>query len=94
MFGLNPMELLIVGGVAILLFGSRLPSVAKSLGQSMNAFKKGMHELQEDVSTSGSSSKSSGSSRYHEIDDRDESTAPKFEPPAREPKLEDQSGTV
>ncbi|MEX0713683.1 MAG: twin-arginine translocase TatA/TatE family subunit, partial [Pirellulales bacterium] len=45
MFGLNPMELMIVGAVAVLLFGSKLPSVARSMGQSMMQFKRGMHEL-------------------------------------------------
>lgn len=94
MFGLNPMELMIVGCVAILLFGSKLPSVARSLGQSMNSFKKGMSELQDEIRNPGASNKSTSSSRYHEIDDRDESTAPKFEPPAREPKLDDPSGTA
>lgn len=44
-FGLNPMEFLIVGAVAVLLFGSRLPSVARSLGQSITEFKKGVKEL-------------------------------------------------
>jgi sec-independent protein translocase protein TatA len=95
MFGLNPMELMIVGAVAILLFGSKLPSVARSLGQSMNQFKKGMSELQDEIRNPGSTSKPAASStRYHEIDDRDESTAPKFEPPAREPKLDDPSGAA
>ena len=42
MFGLNPMELIIIGAVAVLLFGSRLPRVARSLGKSMTEFKKGL----------------------------------------------------
>jgi sec-independent protein translocase protein TatA len=44
MFGMGPMELLIVLVVALLLFGNRLPSVARSLGRSMVEFKKGMNE--------------------------------------------------
>jgi sec-independent protein translocase protein TatA len=44
MFGMGPLELLIVLGVALLLFGNRLPSVARSLGRSMVEFKKGMNE--------------------------------------------------
>ncbi|QDV75373.1 Sec-independent protein translocase subunit TatA/TatB [Botrimarina mediterranea] len=46
MFGLNPVEMLIVGVVAILLFGSRLPTVARSLGKSMTEFRRGMNDLQ------------------------------------------------
>jgi sec-independent protein translocase protein TatA len=45
MFGMGPMELLIVLVVALLLFGNRLPSVARSLGRSMVEFKKGMNEV-------------------------------------------------
>ncbi|HTU27507.1 MAG TPA: twin-arginine translocase TatA/TatE family subunit [Pirellulales bacterium] len=46
-FGVGPMELLIVGVVVLLLFGSRIPSVARSLGQGMLEFKKGMHGIEE-----------------------------------------------
>jgi TatA/E family protein of Tat protein translocase len=49
MFGLNPMELLIIGGLAVLLFGSRLPSVARSLGKSMTEFKRGLTDIQDEV---------------------------------------------
>ena len=45
MFGMGPMELVIVLVVALLLFGNRLPSVARSLGRSMTEFKKGMNEV-------------------------------------------------
>lgn len=46
MFGLSPAEMLIVGVVAILLFGSRLPSVARSMGKSLTEFRRGMQDLQ------------------------------------------------
>jgi sec-independent protein translocase protein TatA len=42
--GVGPMELLIVGGVVLLLFGNRLPSVMRSMGRSVVEFKKGIHE--------------------------------------------------
>lgn len=35
-------EWIIVGLVALLLFGKRLPGVAKSLGQAMHEFKSGL----------------------------------------------------
>jgi len=42
-FGLpSHMELLIIAGVALLLFGHRLPSVMRSLGSGIVEFKKGM----------------------------------------------------
>ena len=89
MFGLNPMELMIVGALAVLLFGNKLPSVARSLGKSMTEFKKGISDIQDEVRSAGSTSRPSQQvSRYHEIDDREEATAPKFEPPAAEPTAE------
>ena len=49
MFGIGPVEMLIVGIVAVLLFGSRLPTVARSLGKSMTEFKKGMREFENEM---------------------------------------------
>lgn len=42
---LGPTELLIIAAVIFLLFGAtRLPQLAKSLGQSKKAFKEGLTE--------------------------------------------------
>jgi sec-independent protein translocase protein TatA len=46
MFGLGPMELLIVAGVVLLLFGSRLPKVMRSLGEGIVEFKRGFLEVE------------------------------------------------
>jgi sec-independent protein translocase protein TatA len=37
-------ELLVIGAVALLIFGSRLPSTMRSLGKSVVEFKKGLRE--------------------------------------------------
>jgi sec-independent protein translocase protein TatA len=84
---LSPLELMIIGVVAVLLFGSKLPSVARSLGKSMSEFKKGMQDLQNEFHQADDS-RPAQVRRYHDIDDREEATAPKFEPPASEPTLE------
>ena len=46
--GIGPPELLIFGTIALLLFGKRLPEVARSLGQGLSQFKQGMSGLQEE----------------------------------------------
>ncbi|MBQ6107589.1 MAG: twin-arginine translocase TatA/TatE family subunit [Thermoguttaceae bacterium] len=58
-FGIGTNELLILGVIAVLLFGTRLPKVARSFGQSVTEFKKGMKEIQEDVEDEDVDSKNS-----------------------------------
>lgn len=43
-------ELLVIAGVALLLFGGRLPKVMRSLGQGITEFKKGVNGLVEEES--------------------------------------------
>lgn len=89
MFGLGPQELMIVGVVAVLLFGKRLPEVGRSLGKGIVEFKKGIRGIEDEIDTA--STRSSTRVTHHRADDEDdrvEATAPKFEPPAAEPKSE------
>lgn len=49
MFGIGHTELLIVLAIVILLFGgARIPSIARSLGQSITEFKRGVKGIDED----------------------------------------------
>ena len=43
-----PMEVLVVGLIVLLLFGNRLPSVMRSLGQGMVEFKKGVQGIEDE----------------------------------------------
>ncbi len=89
-------EMIVVMGVAVLLFGSRLPEVGRSLGKGLIEFKKGLRGIEEglDLSSLGnpSSSSSHSSSRYDDKprssgSDYVEPSAPKFQP-ASVPRME------
>jgi sec-independent protein translocase protein TatA len=83
----SPIQLLVVGLIALLLFGKRLPEVMRSLGKGITEFKKGMAGLEDEFSRSNSNPTS-----YHEParplpveEQRPELTAPKFQLPTSAP---------
>ena len=93
MFGLSVQELIIVGVVAVLLFGKNLPDVAKKFGGMYRDFRKSLDDLrsQVDFTDTYNSAPSRPKPRrsYSELDDIDEINAPKFQPPpAEEPRDE------
>ena len=47
--GLGPMELAIVCGIGLLLFGKRLPEIARNMGRAITDFKRGLHDIEDDV---------------------------------------------
>ena len=92
-FGFSPgyQELLIVGIIALLLFGKRLPEVARNLGKGFSEFKKGMSGVEKEIRSTASAARnidyesSSTDSRppvegsAADEDTDDEFTAPRFE---------------
>jgi sec-independent protein translocase protein TatA len=54
MFGLGTTELLILGAIVLLLFGTRLPKVMRSLGEGIVEFKRGVQGGIEDEASSRS----------------------------------------
>jgi len=45
----GPMEMIIIAIIALLVFGKRLPEIARGLGKSLTEFKRGVNEIQEDT---------------------------------------------
>ena len=85
------MEMIIVMGLAVLLFGKRLPEVGRSLGRGIVEFKKGLNSAASELDDSSSSAVSSysannGPPRRYENKPRGDSlysdaSVPKFELP-------------
>ena len=83
LFNMGPQELVVIGVLAVLLFGKRLPEVARSVGGSYKQFRKGLSEMQAQLQVDDLPS--SPSYYSDEYDEYEAPTAPKFEPPSSEP---------
>ena len=80
-------EVVVIGILAVLLFGSKLPEVARSLGGSYQQFRKGLSDIQSSINEDMDSVKSTVDllPDYSDLDlDNDEPTSSKFEPPEEE----------
>ena len=81
---LGPMEMVVIMGVAVLLFGKRLPEVGRSLGKGIVEFKKGLRGIEDEFDIS-----SHVPARRKETvpgdDDFAGTPVPKFEPPTSAP---------
>ena len=84
-------ELVIIAVVAVILFGGRLPDVARSLGQSYEQFRKGLSDLQstfkEDAYTTSDDHLKSLPD-YSDVDEIEEPTGGQFEPPTDDEEKE------
>jgi sec-independent protein translocase protein TatA len=47
--GFGPMEMMIVGVVALLLFGNRVPETMRSLGRGFREFRDGLRGIENDL---------------------------------------------
>ena len=91
MFGANFPELIVLGIIGLLLFGKRLPDVAKNLGRGVSEFKKGLTGFQDEINGSSRSPASSytpapPAKRPEPLSTLDDKiVTPKFEPPKSAP---------
>jgi sec-independent protein translocase protein TatA len=85
-FGIGMTEMVVLGIIGLLLFGSRLPEVARSLGKGMREFKEGMTGIQSEFNSTYSAparkeSRPAARPVPSDEEERGEFVAPKFEPP-------------
>jgi sec-independent protein translocase protein TatA len=55
MFGIGAPEVVVVGFIALLLFGNRVPEVMRSLGRGISEFKKGVTNVEDEIRRVGNS---------------------------------------
>lgn len=80
--GIGVFELVLIGVIAIILFGKRLPEVARNVGKSYGELRKGITELQSTIRTETEDSTDYSSTPNTDfVDDVVEPTAPRLEPP-------------
>ena len=92
---LGPGEMLLFGGIALLLFGKNLPKVARDAGKAIVEFKKGMSGIESTIDDAvHSRPESSNATRPAPVEEKVEATAPKFEPPTSEPIAETNSSAA
>ena len=52
MFGLGPVEIVLIGAIAVMLYGKRLPEVGRSVGQGMAEFRRQWATISRDLDVS------------------------------------------
>jgi sec-independent protein translocase protein TatA len=93
---LGMMEMIVVMGVAVLLFGKRLPEVGRSLGKGIIEFKKGLRGIEDEFDFSSNVSSYNQASSTRRSSDTgygssstsspySDASVPKFEAPTTPP---------
>lgn len=74
----GPLQILIILGLGVLLFGKNLPEIGRNLGRGLLEFKKGLNELKESGEKSLATSEEIS---IENVQEQEVSNVPKFEPP-------------
>ena len=87
MFGLGPLEIVVIGAIAVMLYGKRLPEVGRSVGQSVGELRKQFTTLQREMDISShldptaSASRRPASRRLDDAGAGPTTQTPRFDPP-------------
>ena len=72
----GPFEWAVIGGLALLIFGRRLPDVARSVGKSIVEFKRGLRDVKNNIDTQSQIESSAPSTLEQEGPTSEESSPP------------------
>ena len=64
----GPGEWMLIAGIALLLFGKRLPEVGRSLGKGIVEFKKGLKGIEDEVETAAEEPRGQIPQQPHKFD--------------------------
>ena len=90
MFGLDPIQIIVIGMIAVVLFGGNLPEVARKAGSVYREFRGRLNEIQREFRaaehearrTFSDVSAPAQAQVEEEEDEQAEPSAPKFTPPS------------
>jgi sec-independent protein translocase protein TatA len=85
MFGLGPLEICVIGAIAVMIYGKRLPEVGRSVGKGIGELKRSMQSISKEVDISAAmrGDVPAGAARRPARRDDDTATSsPRFDPPA------------
>jgi len=88
MFGLGPLEIVLIGAIAVMLYGKRLPEVGRNFGKTVGDLRRQWQQLSREleVAASAESSASRPTTRLgRKFDDETAGSrvveSPRFDPP-------------
>ena len=87
MFGFGVFETVVIGVIAVVLFGGNLPEVARKLGGSYREFRRGLNEVQQSFreaereASRALTMETPATKSVPDEDEPEEPAAPKFTPP-------------
>lgn len=83
--GIGYSELALIALIAVVLFGSRLPEVARSVGQSYSQFRKGLNDIQTSIKSELDRELDEVKKIPHEVEsamnEEPEDEGPSYDPP-------------
>ena len=89
MFGLGPLEIVVIGALAVMLYGKNLPEVGRSVGKSIAELRKQWATISRDLDVFGpprGAGRAAGPARPGGLNDEGSGatsiSAPRFDPPA------------